>query len=61
LMEYTRNSNYGKMKCIHCLLSSHRDDPIFTGIDRLVGKGLTDGDQDPLQYPCEVVNRFQCP
>jgi hypothetical protein len=61
LMEYTRNSNYGKVKCIHCLLSPHRDDPIFTGIDRLVAKGLTDGDQDPLHYPCKVVNRFQCP
>ena len=61
LMEHTRNPNYGKMKCIHCLLSPHRDDPIFTRIDRLVAKGLTDGDQDPLQYPCEVVNRFQCP
>ncbi|MGH9926447.1 MAG: hypothetical protein ACRD5B_13835, partial [Nitrososphaeraceae archaeon] len=51
LMEHTRNPNYGKMKCIHCLLSPHRDDPIFTGIDRLVAKGLTNGEQDPLQYP----------
>jgi hypothetical protein len=49
------------MKCIHCLLSPHRDDPIFTGIDRLVAKELTNGEQEPLQYPCEVVNRFQCP
>ncbi|MGH9984822.1 MAG: hypothetical protein ACRD8W_12800 [Nitrososphaeraceae archaeon] len=59
LMEHTRNPSYGKMKCIHCLLSPHRNDPIFTGIDRLVAKVLTNG--DPLQYPCEVVNRFQCP
>jgi hypothetical protein len=61
LMEHIRNPNYGKMKCIHCLLSPHRDDPIFTGIDRLVAKELTNGEQEPLQYPCEVVNRFQCP
>jgi hypothetical protein len=61
LMEHTMNPNYGKVKCFHCLLSPHRDDPIFTGIDRLVAKGLTNGGQDPLQYPCEVVNRFQCP
>jgi hypothetical protein len=61
LMEYTRNPNYGKMKCIHCLLSPHRDDPIFTGIDRLVAKKLSDGEQGPVQYPCKVVNKFQCP
>jgi hypothetical protein len=61
LMEHTRNPNYGKMKCFHCLLSPARDDPIFIGINRLVAKGLTNGKQDPLQYPCEVVNRFQCP
>jgi hypothetical protein len=61
LMEHTRNPNYGKMKCIHCLLSPRRDDPIFTGIDRLFAKRLTDGEQGPVQYPCEVVNKFQCP
>lgn len=61
LMEHTRNPNYGKMKCIHCLLSPHRDDPIFTGIDRLVAKGLTNGEQNHVQYPCNIVNRFQCP
>jgi hypothetical protein len=61
LMEYTKNPNYGKMKCFHCLLSPIGDDPIFTGINRLVAKGLTNREQDPLQYPCKVVNRFQCP
>jgi hypothetical protein len=61
LMEYTRNPNYGEAKCFHCLLSPAGDDPIFIGINRLVAKGLTDGKHDPLQYPCEVVNRFQCP
>ncbi|HZD36837.1 MAG TPA: hypothetical protein VE130_16650 [Nitrososphaeraceae archaeon] len=61
LMEYTKNPNYGKMKCFHCLLNPAGDDPIFIGINRLVAKGLTNGEQDPLPYPCEVVNRFQCP
>jgi hypothetical protein len=61
LMEHTRNPNYGTMKCFYCLLSPARDDPIFIGINRLVAKGLTNGKQDPVQYPCEVVNRFQCP
>lgn len=61
LMEYTKNSNYGKLKCFHCFLSPTGDDPIFIGINRLVSKGLTNGEQDPIQYPCQIVNRFQCP
>ena len=61
LMEYTKNANYGKVKCFHCLLSPAGDDPIFIGINRVVSKGLIDRKQDPVQYPCEVVNRFQCP
>ena len=61
LMEHTRNPNYGKMKCFHCLLSPAGDDPIFIGINRIVAKGLVNGEHDPPQYPCEVVDRFQCP
>ena len=61
LMEYTRNPNYGKVKCFHCLLSPAGDDPIFIGINRLVVKGLVSGKHDSTKYPCEVVNRFQCP
>ena len=49
LMEHTRNPNYGKLKCFHCLLSPAGDDPIFIGINRLIAKGLTDGEQNPLQ------------
>lgn len=63
LMEYTKNSNYGRLKCFHCLLSPDGDDPIFIGINRLVSKGLKNGtlQGDEIQYPCQVVNRFQCP
>ena len=63
LMEYAKNANYGRLKCFHCLLSPAWNDPIFIGINRLVTKGLTVGDQgiDPMRYPCQVVNRFQCP
>lgn len=61
LMEHTRNPNYGKVKCFHCLLSPAGDDPIFIGINKLVARGLVNGKQRPLQYPCEIVNRFQCP
>lgn len=61
LMEHTKNPNYGKVKCFHCLLNPTGDDPIFIGINKLVSKGLANGKHDPPQYPCEVVNRFQCP
>jgi hypothetical protein len=61
LMEYTKNPKYGKLKCFHCLLSPDGDDLIFIGINRLVSKGLIDGEQDAPQYPCQVVNKFQCP
>jgi len=63
LMEYTKNPNNGKLKCFHCLLSPAGDDPIFIGINRLVSKGLIDGklEKIEIQYPCQVVNRFQCP
>jgi hypothetical protein len=62
-MEYTKNSNYGRFKCFHCLLSPDGDDPIFLGINRLIAKGLDNGEQEKemVQYPCQVVNRFQCP
>jgi hypothetical protein len=29
LMEFTKNPNYGKLKCFYCLLSPDGDDPIF--------------------------------
>ena len=61
-MEYKRNSNYGRTKCFHCLLSHDRDDPIFIGINRLVAKGLESEESNTSpEYPCHVVNRFECP
>ena len=63
LMECTKNPSYGRLKCFHCLLSPDGNDPIFIGINRLVAKGLNDCEQEngPIEYPCQVVNRFQCP
>jgi hypothetical protein len=62
-MEYAKNTNYGRLKCFHCILSQAGDDPIFIDIKRLVAKGSINGEQekDPIQYPCQVVNRYQCP
>ena len=61
LMQHTKNPNYGRFKCFHCLLSPDGDDPIFIGINRLVAKEMLNGGHCHTQYPCEVVNRFQCP
>jgi hypothetical protein len=62
LMEYRKNPNYGRTKCFHCLLSHDRDDPIFIGINRLVVKRLVIDDHNiSPEYPCHVVNRFECP
>ena len=60
-MEYRRNPNYGRTKCFHCLLSPDGDDPIFIGINRLVTKGLEENKNNPIQYPCPIANRFECP
>lgn len=64
-MEYSRNLKYGRLKCFHCVLSPDGDDYIFIGINRLVAKGLTIKKQetgtDSIQYPYQIVNRFQCP
>jgi hypothetical protein len=55
LMEYTKNANYGKLKCFHCLLSPAGDGPIFIGVNRLVAKGLG---PSPPEYPCRVVSQY---
>ena len=62
-MEFRRNPNYGNAKCFHCLLSLDRNDRIFIGINRLVVKGLEkhENKNNPISYPCPVVNRFECP
>ena len=63
LMEYKRNPNYGKSRCFRCLLSPDRNDSIFIGINRLVTKGFEENKSknNPIPYPCHVVNRFECP
>lgn len=57
-MDYTKNENYGRIKCCDCLLHPGGDDPIFIGIPRLISKGLG---LKSTEYPCQVVNRFRCP
>jgi hypothetical protein len=60
LMEYSRNAEYGKTKCFHCLISTDREEAgIFIGIKKVISRALdTNGDS---VYPCKVLNRFACP
>jgi hypothetical protein len=57
-MECSRNSNYGRLKCSHCLLSPDGNDPIFIGINRLVAKGLVNNkhEKDQVQDPYQTHN-----
>ena len=45
------------------MLSPDREDPLFIGINRLVAKGLEEDESknNPIPYPCHVINRFECP
>jgi len=60
LMEYSKNTEYGKTKCFHCLLSPDREEAgIFIGINKIISKALdTNG---TTVYPCKILNRFACP
>jgi hypothetical protein len=62
-MEYKRNPNYGNAECFHCLIGPCWNDPIFIGINRLVARGLEQNENkdNPIRYPCHVINRFECP
>jgi hypothetical protein len=60
LMEYRKNTEYGKTECFRCLLSPDREEAaIFIGINKVISRAL---DVDDVSvYPCKVLNRFECP
>jgi hypothetical protein len=60
LMEYDKNTEYGKTKCFRCLLSPDRENAgIFIGMNKVMSRALEcDG---ASIYPCNVLNRFACP
>jgi hypothetical protein len=61
LMEYSKNTEYGKTKCCRCLLSTDREEAgIFMGINKVVSRSLDAADNVSV-YPCRVLNRFACP
>lgn len=61
LMEYSKNTKYGKTKYFHCLLSPDREEAaIFIEINKVVSRALDTTDGASV-YPCKVLNRFACP
>jgi hypothetical protein len=60
LMEYSKNTKYGRTKCFSCLLSPDREEAaIFIGINKVISRAL---DSNGVSvYPCKVLNRFACP
>ncbi|MGA8107760.1 MAG: hypothetical protein WB815_14010, partial [Nitrososphaeraceae archaeon] len=60
LMEYGKNTEYGKTKCFRCLISPDREQAgMFFGINKVISRAM---DADGVSiYPCKVLNRFSCP
>jgi hypothetical protein len=62
LMEYRKNPEYGKSKCLRCLISTDRKEAgIFIGINRVISRGLDTTTDGTSVYPCKITNRFTCP
>ena len=73
LLEFRKNPTLGRNKCIRCILSTHLDDPLFVGIEKVIArivsnhcknknlKSISNVDNDLVSYPCRVMNFFQCP
>jgi hypothetical protein len=60
LIEYSKNTEYGKTKCFRCLLSPDREEAaIFIGMNKVMTRALDNGGI-PI-YPRKVLNRFVCP
>ena len=38
LLEYRKNPTLGRNKCIRCILSTHLDDPLFVGIEKVIAR-----------------------
>lgn len=55
LMDYTKNSEYGKRKCRDCLLNPNHDGSYF-GLYKFIANAL-----EITKYPCQLVNFYTCP
>jgi hypothetical protein len=64
LMEYRKNSRYGRAKCFHCLLNPCREEAaIFLGIDKVIARAIEQENNTPSStiYPCPILDRNECP
>jgi hypothetical protein len=65
LMEYRRNSKYGRTKCFRCLLSPSREESaLFLGINKVIARAIEQGHNNISSstiYPCPILNRYECP
>jgi hypothetical protein len=65
LMEYRKNSSYGRTKCFHCLLSPSREESaIFLGINKVIARAIEQENNNISSstiYPCPILNRYACP
>jgi hypothetical protein len=60
LMEYSKNTEYGKTICYRCLITPDREEAaIFIGMNKVISRAL-DADGVTI-YPCKILNRFACP
>jgi hypothetical protein len=61
LMQFRKNPNYGKTKCIGCLLSTDVEEGgLSIGINKVVARALEDNSSSSV-YSCPIQNRFECP
>jgi hypothetical protein len=64
LMEYRKNSSYGRTKYFRCLLSPAREESaIFLGLNKVIARAIEQENNTPSStiYPCPILNRYECP
>jgi hypothetical protein len=66
LLEFRKNPTLGRNKCSRCIFSTHLDDPLFVGIEKVVARIVSNhcnntDNNNLISYPCRVMNFFQCP
>ena len=75
LLEFRKNPTLGRNKCIGCIFSTHLDDPLFVGIEKVVARIVSNhcnnnnnnstisnvNNDFLISYPYKVMNFFHCP
>ena len=65
LMDYRKNSRYGRTKCFGCLLSPDAEDSaLFVGINKVIARAIEQENNNISSstiYPCPIINRYECP